>query len=485
MQKREKTMFTSILIAIFCTITIVCLHIFNLFNAEDTTKKQELFNIFLTATLQETDGTKVFLKDTDYITIRDHKDNIIPYTIDNGNIKIQIPLYEYDTEYSGDFTKTITVDNNKHSTVVNDITYINTYDASSLIKAFKNIKELKVELDNYYIDFPSSFNGKILTWSLSKELEQSYETDEYKMTLNVTTDNNYVAPELEIYEGDTNIKSFVSPVEYRNVEVLENSDGSYLQFDLETRDVVSIADGVLIETNNIDNYIIIKYNDGLIVKYNDIYINKYDSEIKKGENIGISINDSIDIYTWSNGELIAAEWLYDGYERPLEGPNLPRMYQTDPTWADISYGYNTIGGGGCGPSSFAMTVSGLTGKVYTPEDIVEIIKSLGNGIWYYKKGDGSYYTIFPKLCDYFDLQIDDALSTSEESIKEALNDGKIVIVSVTRGKVYTGEGHFIVIRGLTEDGKFLINDSAKYFDLNTGYEYSDLKPITSARAIYN
>ena len=63
--------------------------------------------------------------------------------------------------------------------------------------------------------------------------------------------------------------------------------------------------------------------------------------------------------------------------------------------------------------------------------------------------------------------------------------GKCIIICVKNGPVYKGGGHFIVIRDVTEDGKFLINDSANFFNLNTGYTYSDLGPITMARAIYN
>lgn len=485
MKNKQKEISISVIIGTIFSIVVISLYIINIFNAEDNAKKQELFDIFLTASVNDIDGNKLFLKDNEKIEIKDQNGNDISYMIDNGNIKAQIPLYEYDSEYSGEFEKDIVIDNNKHNTVITESsTYINTYDASSLLLATKNSKELKVSLDNYYISLPSTYNGDILSWSLSKELEQTYESENYKMTLNVTTDDNYKEKDIEQYNGGTSLKSYILPANYRDINIIENTEGSYLRFDLDDNIIKSIADGTVVEANNIKNYIIIKYNDGLVMKYDNVYIQKYDSSVKKDEILGIAINEYFDLYTWSDGELIAAEWLYDGYERPSEGPNLPRMYQTDPEWADISYGYNTIGGGGCGPTSFAMTVSGLTGKVYTPADIVEVIKSRRSGIWYYQKGIGSCYSIFPALCDYFDLQIDDSLSTSESTIKESLNEGKIVIVSLTKGKIYTGEGHFIVIRGLTDDGKFLINDSARYFDLNTGYDYSDLKPITSARAIY-
>jgi hypothetical protein len=269
------------------------------------------------------------------------------------------------------------------------------------------------------------------------------------------------------------------------VEVVDKDDSSYLKYTLEdSNEVYSIATGEVIATNDVENYIIIQYNDGIFIKYQNVIPVVFDSKIKRGELIGYCNKDTLELHTCDNGKWIASEWLYDGYERPEEGMNMPRMYQAGQEWSDIQYGTSTIGKGGCGPSAFAMAISGIKGKVYTPEDIVNIIKSMGSGNWYYQRGIGSNYTIFPKLADYFDINIDDSIGTSEAALKQCLNEGKVVIISIYSGKVYKGDGHFIVLRGLTEDGKFLINDSSTSFDLNTGYDYSDLTPIRSARAIW-
>ena len=41
------------------------------------------------------------------------------------------------------------------------------------------------------------------------------------------------------------------------------------------------------------------------------------------------------------------------------------MLQTDPKWANKPYGSSTIKVSGCGTTSVAMVVSGLTGKTVT------------------------------------------------------------------------------------------------------------------------
>ncbi len=49
------------------------------------------------------------------------------------------------------------------------------------------------------------------------------------------------------------------------------------------------------------------------------------------------------------------------------------------------------------------------------------------------------------------------ISGNADSIREALEAGKPVIAHMGAG-IFTGNGHYIVLRGLTEDGKVLVND---------------------------
>lgn len=493
--KKYNRIITTILIAVVLgALTIIPL-LQNPLKAVDI-NKQELININLNASVFDENGNKIYLNESDSVIIVNENDVILEnndaklrdnasclsYIINNGDIQTQIPLYDYSSN-EGEIEKNISIDNNTHKTLIKNAAFINTKEASKSITAYQtksSMEKLDVELDNYYI-FLNNRNCT-LSWNISKELEQTFINDTYTLNLTVNNSDNYNNKEITYLYGDSSLSVYDIPCSYRNVSIESNEFGEQLNFELESRDVYSIADGEIIDVNDIENYVLVKYNEGLLVKYQDVISSNLKS-VEKGELIGYAINDNFKLITIDNGQYIASEWLYDGFERPLSGPNLPRMYQMDERWYDISYGYNTIGGGGCGPTSFAMTLSGLTGKVYTPDEIVETIKSLGSGIWYYQKGTGSFYTIFPELCSYYGLNIDDNFPVTEDIIRQKLNEGKIVIISVSSGNVYTGDGHFIVLRGLTEDGQFLINDSAHYFDLNTGYDWSDLKPVNSARAI--
>ena len=61
---------------------------------------------------------------------------------------------------------------------------------------------------------------------------------------------------------------------------------------------------------------------------------------------------------------------------------------------------------------------------------------------------------------------------SEDTLKSELSAGHPIICSMGPGD-FTNQGHFIVLSGLTEEGKVLINDpnskinSRKKWDLNT------------------
>ena len=58
---------------------------------------------------------------------------------------------------------------------------------------------------------------------------------------------------------------------------------------------------------------------------------------------------------------------------------------------------------------------------------------------------------------------------------EALQQGKLVIAIMSKGH-FTSSGHFIVLRGVTEDGKILVADPASVKRSNQEW---DLRIITS------
>ena len=147
---------------------------------------------------------------------------------------------------------------------------------------------------------------------------------------------------------------------------------------------------------------------------------------------------------------------YEGVTIYNEGETHVVYYnQLDSRWADKPYGTDTIGGYACGPTSIAMVVSSLTN---TSIDPVQMSKwSYDNGYWC--KGSGSYHALIPGAAKAFGLNVEGCSATESQRIVDALSSGKLVVAIMTKGH-FTSSGHFIVLRGVTEEGKILVADPA-------------------------
>jgi hypothetical protein len=128
--------------------------------------------------------------------------------------------------------------------------------------------------------------------------------------------------------------------------------------------------------------------------------------------------------------------------------------QTDPDWKDLPYGSSTIGLSGCGPAAMAMIITALTGRSVLPPDTANYAASQG----LYIPEEGSSWSIAPVLAKQWGLKAT-PLGADLGNISATLQSGGLVIVAGQGAKPFTSAGHFIVIRGLTADGKFKIGDS--------------------------
>ena len=133
---------------------------------------------------------------------------------------------------------------------------------------------------------------------------------------------------------------------------------------------------------------------------------------------------------------------------------IPLFIQWDTRWKNFPYGKSgTIGSSGCGPTSLAMVVVGLTGDTN--------INSKTMADWSYAHGHrvegvGSAWSLFPAGARNWGLKCEE-LSPSASVLSAKLREGKTIIASMGRGH-FTNNGHFIVLRGITESGKILVND---------------------------
>ena len=157
-------------------------------------------------------------------------------------------------------------------------------------------------------------------------------------------------------------------------------------------------------------------------------------------------------------ENISLTGLYGEYEVsvnlgyvPETGMPVPAYYQTD---YKNKYGSGTIASSGCAPTCIAMVVSYLKREAITPPDVVKY-----TGDKYYVPGAGSSWGIFQACATNYNLKCSN-LGRDLLKVMEELEAGHPVIASMAPG-IFTSGGHFIVIRGSTADGYFLVNDPNK------------------------
>ena len=132
--------------------------------------------------------------------------------------------------------------------------------------------------------------------------------------------------------------------------------------------------------------------------------------------------------------------------------------QLDERWANEMYGKtDTIGVAGCGPTALAIAISNLTGDETDPVEVAEW--SYENG--YVCEGSGSYISLIPNAAEHFGLSVEKLGKSNAEELVEHLEDGKMIIAIMGAGH-FTNTGHFIVLRGVTDDGKILVADPVSY-----------------------
>lgn len=132
--------------------------------------------------------------------------------------------------------------------------------------------------------------------------------------------------------------------------------------------------------------------------------------------------------------------------------------QLDSRWSNQMYGKSsTIGAAGCGPTALAICVSTLTGKDVDPPAVCAW--SVANG--HRCEGNGSYHSLIPEGAKHYGLKVEKLGRSSARELEEHLSSGKLVIAIMAPGH-FTSTGHFIVLRGITENGKVLVADPASY-----------------------
>lgn len=134
-----------------------------------------------------------------------------------------------------------------------------------------------------------------------------------------------------------------------------------------------------------------------------------------------------------------------------EIPEVPLYFQAD--YAHVPYGrYGTVASHGCGITCVAMAFTYLLDYEILPD---ELALEFGH----YNTEHGSYHSLFPDSAEVYGLTGEQTYDW--DKVVEALENGQIVIANPTQD-IFTDGGHFILLYGITEDGKILVHDPNKY-----------------------
>ena len=153
----------------------------------------------------------------------------------------------------------------------------------------------------------------------------------------------------------------------------------------------------------------------------------------------------------------------NGWE--VTGANAMVLYnQLKAPWATQKYGVGTIKECGCGPTSMAMIVATLTkDPSVTPKTMADFFAANGAQ----EPGCESNWGLFNSdspLAKKYGLTITN-IGTDLTKVAAAVKSGSIVLMSQRTGYFTSGSGHILTIRGVTNDGNFLVADPAS--DNNT------------------
>lgn len=183
-------------------------------------------------------------------------------------------------------------------------------------------------------------------------------------------------------------------------------------------------------------------------------------------------------YTWGcaypdySGRIVTYS---DGitYKVATNGPEIPYMNQNRGPWSQWwpTGGNYTVSKSGCGYVSLAMCISYLTNSNITPKDILE-----NGGVNYHTAGSGISWSGFTGIPAKYGLVGRD-IGHDLVTLAEELRKGNVAVASIKPGgngvDMFSPNGHIVVVRGVTDDGKFLVNNCNNMGDAQLDREWTE------------
>ncbi len=123
---------------------------------------------------------------------------------------------------------------------------------------------------------------------------------------------------------------------------------------------------------------------------------------------------------------------------------VPRYYQTD--YPNVKFGNGTISTSGCSVTCLAMVATYLTDQEYLPDQMAYHFGSYGkNHVQRLEYGNAQ-------------MRLPNVRTDNVQDVLAGLREGKVAIAMMDYESLFTTTQHFIVMAGLTEDGKVVVND---------------------------
>lgn len=155
------------------------------------------------------------------------------------------------------------------------------------------------------------------------------------------------------------------------------------------------------------------------------------------------------------------------------------FYQTGDT---SPFAGSTIEKIGCGPVVMAMILTNLLDRDVLPSETAKYALDNGHVIYEGGVGTSTSVSLLTSSANSYGVQ-NDSVSVSEDSIKSNLSQGKLMVLLVGPG-TFTSQNHFIVLRGLSQDGtKVAVADPLSSEKSNTLYDFNTL--ISEGKNLYS
>ena len=134
------------------------------------------------------------------------------------------------------------------------------------------------------------------------------------------------------------------------------------------------------------------------------------------------------------------------------------------------YGNEGFGLCGCGPTCIAAIISNLAGVPVDPEEMR--VYGLSVGSWL--PSGGTTYGFLIETAKKYGIKTTQIYASDKDALFAALKDeNKLVLATMGPGDFTLG-AHFMLFRGITDDGKILISDSYSYEYSTMEWDYDDL-----------